>query len=63
MIQMKNEELEELWKIKDETGNECQYDVARLVKTLRKMASSTETTIVHFSAEPRRQIPSKRKAA
>ena len=32
---MKNEILEELWKVKDQLAEDCGYDVKKLVKGLR----------------------------
>ena len=60
---MKNEILEELWKIKDEIGEEFHYDVSELVKALREKAKGTKVPTIDFSSEPRHQIPPKKKAA
>ena len=60
---MKNEILEELWKIKNEIGKEFHYDVSELVKSLRNKAKRTKTPTIDFSTEPRHQIPQKKKAA
>ncbi len=32
---MKNEILEELWKVKDQLAEDCGYDIEKLVKGLR----------------------------
>ena len=60
---MKNEILEELWRIKDEIGKESHYDVSELVKSLRKKAKGTKIPTVDLSTEPSRQIPPKKNTA
>ncbi len=39
---MKNELLEELWKIKDQVAHEYGYDIEKLVEGLRKKEKSKE---------------------
>ena len=60
---MKNEILEELWRIKDEISKQSHYDVSELVKTLRKKGKRAKNPTVDLSTEPGRQISPKKKAA
>ncbi|MBF0548066.1 MAG: hypothetical protein HQM08_26750 [Candidatus Riflebacteria bacterium] len=60
---MKNEIMEELWKIKDELAQENDFDVAELVKTLRKKEKRLKGYIVDFSDEQEDKLSKKNKAA
>lgn len=48
---MKNEILEELWKIKDQIGQECDYDIDKLANELRAKEKKEKAPIVDFSTE------------
>lgn len=46
---MKNEILEELWKVKDQVASEHGYDIHRLVNELRKKEKKAKVSIVDLS--------------
>ena len=47
---MKDEIIEELWKIKDELAREANYDVHVLCQKLREMRANSRTQVVDRSA-------------
>jgi hypothetical protein len=47
---MKDEIIEEVWKIKDAISAEHQYDVKRLVEALRSKESASGTRVVDLRA-------------
>ncbi|MBF0275118.1 MAG: hypothetical protein HQK84_07790 [Nitrospinae bacterium] len=48
---MKDEIIEELWKVKDEIAKEHNYDIDKLVETLREREKTEKRKIVDFSEE------------
>jgi len=44
---MKNELLEEVWRIRDEIGAECGYDVRRLAVLIRREETKVGKRLVH----------------
>ncbi len=47
---MKNEILEELWKVKDQLAEDCGYDIEKLVKGLRAK-EKTEGNVVDLTLQ------------
>ncbi len=48
---MKNEIMEELWKIKDQIAHECGYDIDKLAKELRAKENKEKAPVVDLTAE------------
>ena len=48
---MKNEILEELWKVKDQVANECGYDIEKLAKKLRTKEKEGAATVVDLTLQ------------
>ncbi|MBC8553860.1 MAG: hypothetical protein H8D23_29975 [Candidatus Brocadiales bacterium] len=46
---MKNEIMEELWKVKDQVASEHGYDIHRLVNELREKEKDAKVSIVDLS--------------
>lgn len=46
---MKNELLEEIWKVKDEIGKENGYDINKLAHLLRKKQNDRKAKTVNFT--------------
>lgn len=47
---MKNEVLDELWKIKDQMAEDAQYDMAKLVAQIKEQERSAKAKVVDLSA-------------
>ncbi len=48
---MKNEILQELWKIKDQVAVESDYDIEKLAKKLRAKERESKTPIVDLTTK------------
>ena len=48
---MKNEILQELWKIKDQVAVECDYDIEKLAKKLRAKEKESKVSIVNLTTK------------
>ncbi|MGR3218895.1 MAG: hypothetical protein ACUZ8H_03635 [Candidatus Anammoxibacter sp.] len=48
---MKNEILEELWKIKDRVANEYNHDIEKLAKGLRVKEREGKATVVDLTSK------------
>jgi hypothetical protein len=46
---MKNEILEEIWKIKDEIAGEHKFNIDSIAKNLKKMEKKHQKDIVNYS--------------
>ena len=58
---MKNEILQELWKINDQVAIECDYDIEKLAKKLRAKEKKSKVSIVDLTTKM--QIHKKNKKA
>lgn len=47
---MKNEVLEELWKIKDQMAEDAHYDMTKLVAYLKEQERSAKAEVVNLAA-------------
>ena len=47
---MKNEILEELWRIKDQVAREYEYDIDKLAKRLRDKEKEAKAPVVDLSS-------------
>ncbi|MGR3178225.1 MAG: hypothetical protein ACUZ8E_09235 [Candidatus Anammoxibacter sp.] len=57
---MKNEILQELWKIKDQVAFECDYDIKKLAIKLRAKEKESKTSVVDLTTKI--QIKNNKKA-
>ncbi|MFQ5456670.1 MAG: hypothetical protein ACE5EA_10815 [Nitrospirota bacterium] len=48
---MKNEILEELWKVKDQLAHEYDYDIEKLAKELCKKEKKTGTSVIDLTLQ------------
>jgi len=48
---MKNEILEELWKVKDQVAHEYGYDVEKLAKELRKKEKEVKSSVIDLTLQ------------
>jgi hypothetical protein len=48
---MKNEILEELWKVKDQVANEYGYNIEKLAKGLRTKEKEAKATVVDLTRQ------------
>ena len=48
---MKNEILQELWKIKDQVAIECDYDIEKLARKLRAKERESKGPIVDLTTK------------
>ena len=56
---MKNEILEDLWKVKDQIANEYGYDIEKLAKELRKKEKKVKSSVIDLTLQDKSAVVTK----
>ncbi len=51
MKHMKNEILDELWKVKDQVAHESEYNIDKLAEKLRKKGKKEHISVVNLTSQ------------